>query len=104
MLNEHEKIVLGKLAQGQTHYEIGASLGYNQVELGALLRFMQAKLGAKTLAHLMHRAWEIGLFTRTLCLCVVIVSAGHISDSKALRNNRLARSHVRITHRLQVAV
>lgn len=104
MLNEHEKAILNQLAEGKTNYEIGSSLGYNQTELGVQLRFMQAKVGAKTLAHLMHRAWQLGLLgTRTLCLCLAVLGASHISDTKAMRPVRLVRTHVRVARRVEVA-
>lgn len=104
MLNNQQKTVLNQLAEGRSHYEIGASNGLNQAELNITLRDMQTRLGAKTLAHLMHRAWELGLLgMRTLCLCLAVLGASHITDTKAMRPVRLVRTQVRVQRRQEVA-
>lgn len=104
MLNAEEKNILKKLAEGCTNYEISNSIGCNESELGVLLRFMQAKLGAKTLAHLMSRAWEIGLLgSKALFFCVVVLSASNIFDTKVIRSNRTVRTQVRINKLTEAA-
>ncbi|EGI72876.1 MULTISPECIES: LuxR C-terminal-related transcriptional regulator [Pseudoalteromonas] len=104
MLNNYQKGLLNQLAQGKTNYEIGASNSLNQTELNIELRNMQARLGAKTLAHLMHRAWELGLLgARTLCLCIAIFGASTASDISKIRPVRIARTQMRLTRRQEAA-
>lgn len=104
MLNPHQTHLLNELAKGKTHYEIGAQNSLNQTELSIELRNMQARVGAKTLAHLMHRAWELGLLgARTLCLCIAVFGASQSTDVQKMRPVRIARTQIRVTRRQEVA-
>ncbi len=104
MLNQPQQVILNQLSQGQTHREIGATNGLNQTELAIELQKMQARLGARTLAHLIHRAWELGfLGARTLCLCIAIFGSIHTADSSAIRPVRVVRTQVRPGRREEVA-
>lgn len=104
MLSPFQKHLLKDLAQGKTHYEIGASNGLNQTELNIELRNMQARVGAKTLAHLMHRAWELGLLSaRTLCLCIAVFGASQSTDVQKMRPVRIARTQIRVTRQQEAA-
>ena len=104
MLNPQQTHLLNELAKGKTHYEIGAQNSLNQTELKIELRNMQARLGAKTLAHLMHRAWELGLLgARTLCLCLAVLGASTASDVTKMRPVRTVRTQLRSGRRTEVA-
>lgn len=104
MLNPMQRHLLNELAQGKTHQQIGASNSLNQTELKIELRNMQARLGANTLAHLMHRAWELGLLgARTLCLCLAVFGASTTSDVAKMRPVRIARTQIRLTRRQEAA-
>lgn len=104
MLNPHQTHLLNELAKGKTHYEIGAQNSLNQTELSIELRNMQARVGAKTLAHLIHRAWELGLLSaRALCLCVAVFGASTANDVTKMRPVRIARTQIRLTRRQEAA-
>ena len=99
-----QRHLLNELAHGKTHHQIGASNSLNQTELNIELRNMQARLGAKTLAHLMHRAWELGLLSaRTLCVCIAVFGASTASDVTKMRPVRIARTQIRLTRRQEAA-
>ena len=104
MLNPMQERLLNELSQGKTNHQIGASNSLNQTELNIELRNMQARLGANTLAHLMHRAWELGLLgARTLCLCIAVFGASTASDVTKMRPVRIVRTQMRLTRRQEAA-
>jgi DNA-binding CsgD family transcriptional regulator len=81
-----QSAILNDLAEGKSHYEIGSQRGLNQAELNSELLDMQARLGAKTPAHLIHKAWTVGLFSaKHLCLVLLVATCAQLSDHSSLR-------------------
>lgn len=85
-LDHFQLTLLNDLADGKTNYQIGYERGLNQAQLNTELLDMQAKLGARTPASLIHKAWQVGLFSaKQLCVCLVILTSLQTPDAQTLK-------------------
>ncbi len=74
---------------GLNNKQIVERLNLSRAELATLDLDLKARLAAKTTPHAISRAWEIGLFSRVLCLALVLLAVQPVIDPvRQFRNQR----------------
>lgn len=62
-LTARQVATVGMVAEGLTYAEIGAKTGVAAGTVRDHMQVISAKLEARTLAHVVHRAWQTGVLT-----------------------------------------
>jgi DNA-binding CsgD family transcriptional regulator len=85
-LNNYHQAILADIASGLDTYAIAKKHNLTQSQMLSVTLDIQARLQANNVAHLINRAWQLGLLSlKQGCLVVLVCVGASQLDHKATR-------------------
>ncbi|MCE2597171.1 hypothetical protein K6Y31_20565 [Motilimonas cestriensis] len=91
LFSAEQKRVLNDTAHGQSTAKIAQNINATQADVRSIQLDIQARLDAKNTAHMIHRAWQVGLLG-TKALCLLLAALTLQPQDNAIRTARTART------------
>lgn len=88
---DQQQMLLG-YANGKSSHTLAREIGCSGSELRTIELDARARLQAKTTAHMMSRAWELGVLRRALCVMLMMLSMPATDDVMRIARVRSSRT------------